>query len=290
MALIPPFMLDCVTAIGFLDAAGNQVFNSTGFLYGHPLIPNAAGQMTYSVWLITNRHVFDGEPVAFLRFNPIATAPAKVFPLVLKDQNGVLLWDRHPDPDVDLAAMSINYDYLTQEGIRCAFFSGDQHVLRHPRAIEVGVGEGDGIFLLGFPLGAIGKERNYVVVRDGVIARIRDSLVGAEKTFLIDAGVFPGSSGGPVITRPEVVAIQGTRANSNAELIGIVSAYVPYQDIAVSVQTQRPRVIFEENSGLGIVIPADRISDVIDAAIRARATPPTVPPPPSVPPGATSPS
>jgi S1-C subfamily serine protease len=273
MALIPPFMLDCVTAIGFPDTNGNPNFNSTGFLYGHPLARNAAGQMTYSTWLVTNRHVFDGESVALLRFNPIASTPAKVYPAPLKNQNGDLLWDKHPDPDVDLAVYSINYGLLDQEGIRCAFFSADQHLITHARASQAGVSEGDGIFVLGFPMGAVGRERNYVVVRGGVIARIRDSLAGAEKTFLVDAGVFPGNSGGPVITRPEAIAISGTQINPTAGLLGVVSSYLPYQDVAISAQTRRPRVIFEENSGLAIVIPVDRIAEVIEAAIQARTKP-----------------
>src|ERR1700681_961765 len=109
MALIPPFMLDCVAAIGFADIAGTTTYNSTGCLYGHPLAPNVSGMMTYSVWLVTNRHVFDGKSVAFLRFNPIAAAPAKVFPLALKDQTGALLWEKHPDPEIDLAVVGINH-------------------------------------------------------------------------------------------------------------------------------------------------------------------------------------
>jgi hypothetical protein len=43
----------------------------------------------------------------------------------------------------------------------------------------------------------------------------------------------------------------------------VVSGYVPYQDVAISVQTNRPRVIFEENSGMAAVIPIDRALDAI---------------------------
>jgi hypothetical protein len=61
------------------------------------------------------------------------------------------------------------------------------------------------------------------------------------------------------------MAIQGTRPNNSAYLIGIVLAYRPYDDIAMSIQTKKPRVIFEENSGLAEVLPVDEI----DAAISA---------------------
>ena len=47
----------------------------------------------------------------------------------------------------------------------------------------------------------------------------------------------------------------------------MVSAYIPYQEIAVSTQTDRPRMIFEENSGLGVVVPHDAITETIKAAV-----------------------
>jgi hypothetical protein len=46
-------------------------------------------------------------------------------------------------------------------------------------------------------------------------------------------------------------------------LIGIIASYLPYEDVAVSQQTQRPRVIFAENSGLTNVFPVDCITETV---------------------------
>ena len=46
----------------------------------------------------------------------------------------------------------------------------------------------------------------------------------------------------------------------------MVSGYLPYQEIAVSTQTERPRMIFEENSGLGIVVPHDQVQETVKIA------------------------
>src|SRR5208282_3835840 len=99
------------------------------------------------------------------------------------------------------------------------------------------------------------QQRNYAIVRPGAIARVSDLIQSAATVFLIDSHVFPGNSGGPVILEPSLLAIQGTKNNNTAYLIGMVSAYIPYTDVAISPQTQRPRVTFEENSGLAEVIP-----------------------------------
>jgi hypothetical protein len=59
-------------------------------------------------------------------------------------------------------------------------------------------------------MGLVEEERNYVIARQGAIARIRDTLAGSTSRFLIDALIFPGTSGGPVVTRPEAMTIGRT--------------------------------------------------------------------------------
>ena len=78
--------------------------------------------------------------------------------------------------------------------------------------------------------------------------------------------VFPGNSGGPVFLRPETTALQGTNPHMASKLIGVVHAYLPYFDAAISQQTGRPRVIFEENSGLARVETVDGILEACSAA------------------------
>lgn len=122
-------------------------------------------------------------------------------------------------------------------------------------------------------MGLIGGQRNYVIVRQGTIARIRDYLAGTSTEFLVDATIFPGNSGGPVITRPELTSIQGTKNIQSAYLVGVVQGYLPYDDVAISTQTKRPRVIFEENSGLASVVPMDYVKEVVTEFIETHPTP-----------------
>ena len=81
-------------------------------------------------------------------------------------------------------------------------------------------------FLFWDPLGLAGKERNYVIVRQGIIARVQHWLKGHARTFMIDASIFPGNSGGPVFLKPEIVSIEGTKSNNRCVLIGMVSSYL----------------------------------------------------------------
>jgi hypothetical protein len=132
--------------------------------------------------------------------------------------------------------------------------------------VDGGITEGDRVFVLGFPMGLVSSTRQYVICRNGILARIRDYLEGNSSDYLVDAPVFPGSSGGPVVLCPSALAIEGTKTIKRADLIGIVKHYVSYTDVAISQQTKRKRIIFEENSGLTVVEPVDTIIETVEIA------------------------
>ena len=75
----------------------------------------------------------------------------------------------------------------------------------------------------------------------------------------------PGNSGGPVVYVPSIKLGEDFTSLliNEQKLIGIIASYIPYQEVAISPQTGRPRVIFEENPGLSEVIPAKAIKDLI---------------------------
>ena len=130
---------------------------------------------------------------------------------------------------------------------------------------QTGVEEGCLVYALGFPLGQVDTIK-APICRLGCISRIMDAFLMQNKnpTFLVDAQVFPGNSGGPIVSRPEYMSIQNTPTNDKANLIGILSQYIPYQERLYSLQTGRERMLQEENSGLTIVHPVDRIKEVVE--------------------------
>ena len=117
MALIPPFFLDCVVAVGFPDEDGTKKWSASGFLYGKLVEEGSAEEKTYEIFLVTNRHVFEGLDSAFVRFNPKADAPARDYELTLSE-DGEVKWHAHPDLEVDVAVIPINARFLRQQDIQ----------------------------------------------------------------------------------------------------------------------------------------------------------------------------
>ena len=262
MPLLPPNYLDCVVAIGSGADLNNRRWIGTGFLYGRPNgKTDANGNSLYTIFLISNRHVFEGMKEVWIKLNSASDSTSKDYRAALKAKNGRELWVSHPEADV--AALWLNASFLRAENRRFSFFLDEAQVLTHDKLLKTTLAEGDGVFLLGFPMGLVDKQRQYVICRDGSIARIRDVRDGHGKEILIDGFVFPGNSGGPVITRPSMSSIGKLEPYKSASLLGIVSSYVPYREVARSDQTGRPRMIFEENSGLTSVVPAERIQETV---------------------------
>ena len=272
MALIPPTFLNTTVALGGPSEDGTVQYTATGFIYGHPTgETDENGAKRYWLFLVTNRHVFERavkrDTTFHARFNRPMGSGANIYPIGLTEPDGSTLWTVHPDPDSDVAVTLLNPNLLHADGIEFTWFSADEQALTLEQARTSEISEGDGVFVLGFPLGQAGDERNYVIVRQGIIARVQDWLKENARTFLVDASIFPGNSGGPVLLKPELTSIQGTQSHNRCVLIGMVSSYIPYQEIAVSTQTERPRMIFEENSGLGVVVPIDVIQEAIEVAV-----------------------
>lgn len=128
---------------------------------------------------------------------------------------------------------------------------------------------GSGIYVVGYPSSIAGLDIH--VVRKGSIAAILSN-----KKFLIDSQIYPGTSGAPVFssTVPNLIAQVPYSNDINMEInfvgrqgmfLGIVVGYLYYRDVAVSRQTDRPRVTFEENSGLAVVISAPAIYEFLQS-------------------------
>jgi V8-like Glu-specific endopeptidase len=273
-ALIPPFFMDSVATLGGEQPVPTQriiepqqmnwVTEGTGFFYGE-LIKDDPDPLKqeFQVYLVTAKHVVVGHNKTFhndlsVRLN--GKDPSKVQQFRLENSK----WFFHPNENIDIAIVPIDLNYLRSEGFFPNVFTKGS-VANLDKLKELGVAAGDGIFVLGFPMDLAGKQRNYVIVRNGIIARLDETLDHASDKFMIDSFVFPGNSGGPVVLKPDAISINGTKAQSTAYLIGVVIDYQTYNDVAISPQTGRSRASFEENSGLAEVLPTDYIDETITA-------------------------
>lgn len=218
-----------------------------------------------TVYIITNKHVVRNKSLLLVRFNNIDGSGVKDLPMLLEN-DGKKIYSEHPSPESDVVAIQILPNVILENKLKLSFFDKDDHTLSLAQMKESGVSEGSLIYSLGFPMNLVGNITKAPICRLGCISRIEDVFLNNDGTqkYLVDAQVFPGNSEGPIISRPETVSIEGTKSNNKACLIGILSSYIPYRNILISKQTGLDMMIQEENSGLTVVHPVDRIREVIE--------------------------
>ena len=263
MAVIPQFFMDAVVSLGILLPTGNKVWIGTGFLVGRKESNNPDSS---TVFIITNKHVVENQKYLLVRFNFTEINGVKDLKLPLVDENNKPIFSAHTNSNVDVVTIMINPNYIISNHLKLSFFILGDHSITLDEMKNTGVSEGSLVYALGFPMNLVHDVVKAPICRLGCISRIADAFINPKMAtaYLVDAQTFPGNSGGPIISRPEFVSIEGTPNNNKANLIGILSAYIPYRESLFSQQTGRSRMIQEENSGLTIVHPVDRINEVVE--------------------------
>jgi hypothetical protein len=142
LGLIPPFYFDCVVAIGSGDSE-KPTWVASAFLYGHHT-PTIEQSNRYGIFLVTTRHVFEGLQQVYVRFNPQKPdEPARPYELDLLDENDQPLWLSHPNKEIDIAVIPLNYQELKKEAIQANYFRSNQHVADIQKLNDLGIIEGD---------------------------------------------------------------------------------------------------------------------------------------------------
>ena len=261
MALLYPSFPKSVVAIGTKQGK-NFVADSTGFIIKirtsesdkKAVLPENFPEGIPEVFIVTNRHVFDGRDEVIVRFNDKQQVPFQ-----LKSSEGIG-WTNHKDENVDIAVAFIpNLKYLD----RSAVVAVDEDYIATSKVMErEGVSIGDEVYALGFPLRLAGEERNYPIVRSGIIARLDDEIL-KNHYYYVDVAIYPGNSGGPVILKPATSNLPGTSKITKPYLIGVVAS-VELQSETLYGENGAARMILYEHANLGRIFPMECVMETVD--------------------------
>ena len=179
--------------------------------------------------IITNKHVIENTDSGKLVFtiadkngNPLDGKQyiANITPFASQ-------WKYHPNPNIDLCALPITGIVLDAQskGVKLAYKMMDFSMLPTASDIEKMTAMED-VVIVGYPDGIWDEVNNRPVFRKGITATHYAFNYNGNKEFLIDASIFPGSSGSPVFILNEGI-IQDKfgkieLAKSRALLLGVV--------------------------------------------------------------------
>jgi len=235
-----------VVFLGDINTEGNPRFYATGSLI----------EVQNITYLITAKHVVvdketgdfkDDKMLVFFNSKDGIISSHSIENIKQRYNVG---WIFHKNPEVDVAIIPFAFD--TQDDILTI---PDELFLLSNNIFEL-----YDIFFLSYQPGIEPKIKISPVFRGGIISMIND-----DKSFYVDASAFPGNSGSPVFIKPSPITLNVKGISIGTTFIGIIGQYVPYREHAISAQTGRVRVIFEENTGLSKVWSVDFIKEIIDS-------------------------
>jgi hypothetical protein len=203
----------------------NGTGTGTGFMFSFLNTSNFSRGLPA---IVTCRHVVKGAVQGKLVFSQWSGDNS------IKDTNMVEYdipdfesrWIGHPDTNVDLCILPIGelLRPAMEQNIRLDFKMMDSRFL--PSKDEMAsLSVFQEVKFIGYPVGLRDEKNNLPIVRRGMMASDPSVDYNGQTKFLIDAAVFPGSSGSPVFVADEGNYMNGRTIvfGSRLKLIGIVS-------------------------------------------------------------------
>lgn len=178
-------------------------------------------------------------------------------------------WLAHPDPTVDLTIYNFAgmAQKLQSEGRPIFFVAVDESLIPTEEILN-GLSPLEDIIVVGYPDGISDSAHNIPVFRKGITASPASLDFDGKREFLIDAAIYPGSSGSPVFlyNHGTWLDAQGhIRFGTRVQLLGIVWGVrmhpQPGQIVVVPAPTQQAISLTGLPNNLGICIKAARILD-----------------------------
>jgi hypothetical protein len=212
--------------------------------------------------LVTAKHVIVDQRNGKIRDDTIVflnTKDGKVKAVSIKtimEQHGIE-WIFHANKLVDIAIIPFPIDIQNDD----VMVIPEQSFLITQQLAEL-----YNIFFLSYQPGIAEESKINPITRVGVVSRINE-----DSSFYIDAPAFPGNSGSPVFVTPSAWRFGGNGIVLGVDkiagkFIGIIGEYITYNEVAISTQTGKPRVIFEENTGISKVWSVNHMNQIIQSA------------------------
>lgn len=258
MAIIPKFFINAVVSIGYRNPAKVD-WVGTGFF----VIRKVDKEGNSYPYLVTNKHVLSGKQSIVIRMME-QNKNLKEIDVPIVSKNGNHLYKLHPIEKIDVAVLPLNGSFITENKLEFSAFDIDEHAMSVSELLKRGIEDGSLVYMIGYPMGLVIKDSLSPICRLGCVARFCEKQIKENYNILLDIQNFPGNSGSPVVSRPEIISIDGTPSLNKCTLIGIVHSYIPYNEHLISSQTKEVVEIRSENSGIANMHPAEYIRDIID--------------------------
>lgn len=239
--------------------------SGTAFVVSHN---SPRGSRTF---IVTNRHLVDGVHRGGLVFTQKRHGqPALGQRFQLNIDDFPQAWFLHPDPDLDLAIIPMRplEQAANRQGVELFYQAIDTRLVPDEAATRA-LDALEEVLFVGYPSGVWDQVNLMPILRRGTTATPIALDFEGRPEFLIDAAVYPGSSGSPVfVYLPD--AQHGLQSSGRRYLfVGVVAAVFFRQEANHLVSLPVPAnngglVVGSEMIDLGLVIKSQAVVQLIN--------------------------
>ncbi len=230
----------------------------------------AGGQL----FLVTNKHVVADMTSGSLFFTERRDGGPVLGSKVNLRMAGLgVQWIGHPDPNVDICVATLNgqFTFVSGHPSDVYFRAIPTSMFADASSIET-LEPLEEIIFVGYPVGLYDERNLLPITRQGITATHPAIDYQGRPIFLIDASVFPGSSGSPIFLHKPGLSLNGRQLSLTRQnvFLGVVAEAVALNDASTveEVVQQRERVVrFSQMIDLGVVFKARAILETMDVAL-----------------------
>jgi Trypsin-like peptidase domain len=241
--------------------------SGTGFFYGVNVGPDQA-----MLFLVTNKHVIEGATKVYVTL-VAGSGPEMKSPLLGQSHTLELpseIFFGHPDPDIDVAAAPISpwMNSLQKQGKWACLRALAPAIALTDSTVST-LDALEEVTFIGYPNGIYDRLNFLPIARRGVTATPVGVDYEGKPVFLVDASVFPGSSGSPVfIAQTGGYAGRGGGfiLGGRVILLGIIAAVYQRSVPILQLPTDGMSVVMDPIN-IGIVYKAKTIEEVVDSVL-----------------------
>ena len=270
-----------------LIECGTTKFKSqgSGFYYNEisPKDPNVDGGQWRKIrgtYLITNRHValpqineceVLPDPFVF-NLREVINDKVEWVPIILNQEQLKQRLLLHNNNDVDVVAIKVDdviIELVSHNTDRKFIIGGSLNNDNLPINSPIEIDVTSDIIVASYPRGYYDIANKFPIVKSGIISSGWGLHFNNMPTFLIDAQLFPGSSGGLVISKPTNIAmIDGQLMHSEKKQFVFLGVYSgePVQQCA-PFDLGDMTIIRKNSYGLGTVWYSSLISEIISNGV-----------------------
>lgn len=245
----------------------------TSFIFSYELDSNQY------LFLVTNKHVVSGSTVGRFFFTLSDGQNPRLgerFDIQVQDfQNA---WVGHPDPSIDIAAMPLVpvLEHIQRQG-KQAFFKSIPHTLVPNDQQLSDLDALEEVVFIGYPSGMFDAKNLMPILRRGTTATPPQVDYEGKRVFLVDASVFPGSSGSPVLicNQGSYSTKQGIVIGTRVLFLGVIAQVVIREEegkivIVAAPSSLTPIVRTRQMIDLGIVYKSTTVVETVQEVLRQR--------------------